>query len=112
MTTSRTFDIIVATKGGTEHTFSSINKEEHEGLEEYLKGKKLRVKNKMAEDLIVPALDDDDEEMQSVASSGDEVPRPRAADDDEDSEEGESLKVPEQYYRLLNYITSFLRFRW
>lgn len=88
MTTSRTFDITVTTKSGPEHTFSSINKEEHEGVEEYLKGKKLRVKNKIAEDLIVPALDDDDDEMQSVASSGEEVPRPRAGDEDEDSEEG------------------------
>ena len=87
---SRTFDLIVTTKGGPEHTFSSINKEEHEGVQEYLQGKKLRVKNKMAEDLIVPALDDDDDEMQSVASSGEEVPKPRAGDDDEDSEDGTS----------------------
>ena len=88
MATSRTFDLTVSTKSGSEHTFSSINKEEHEGVEEYLKGKKLRVKNKIAEDLVVPALDDDDDEMQSVASSGEEMPRPRAGGDDDDSEDG------------------------
>ena len=90
MTTSRTFDLIVVTKNGPEHTFSSINKEEHEAVESYLKGKKVRVKNQMAEELVPAALDDDDdEEMQSVPSSGEEVPKPRLGGDDDDSEEGE-----------------------
>lgn len=90
MATSRTFDLIVVTKSGPEHTFSSINKEEHEAVETYLKGKKVRVKNQMAEELVPAALDDDeDEEMQSVASSGEEVPKPRLGGDDEDSEDGE-----------------------
>ncbi|KAL5519857.1 hypothetical protein ACEPAG_1517 [Sanghuangporus baumii] len=94
MATSRTFDLVVVTKSGPEHTFSSINKEEHENLEGYLKGKKLRVKSTMAEDLAAPALDDDeDEEMQSVVSSGDEVPRPRLGGDDDDSEEDEDFQV-------------------
>ena len=90
MATSRTFDLVIVTKSGPEHTFSSINKEEHENLEGYLKGKKLRVKSTVAEDLAAPALDDEDEdeEMQSVVSSGDEVPRPRLGGDDDDSEEG------------------------
>ncbi|KAL5524359.1 POB3 [Sanghuangporus sanghuang] len=94
MATSRTFDLVIVTKSGPEHTFSSINKEEHENLEGYLKGKKLRVKSTMAEDLAAPALDDDeDEEMQSVVSSGDEVPRPRLGGDDDDSEEDEDFQA-------------------
>ncbi|THH05506.1 hypothetical protein EW145_g4746 [Phellinidium pouzarii] len=98
MATSRTFDLIVVTKSGPEHTFSSINKEEHEGIESYLKGKKLRVKNTMAEDLAIPALDDDDDdEMQSVVSSGEEVPKPRlGGDDDEDSEDAEDGEKPKK----------------
>ena len=86
-TTARTFDLVVSTRSGPEHTFSSINKEEHEGIESYLKDKKIRVKNRMAEEL-APAVDDDDDEMQSVASSGEEVPLPRTGGDDDDSEEG------------------------
>ncbi|KAL5501768.1 POB3 [Sanghuangporus vaninii] len=94
MATSRTFDLVIVTKSGPEHTFSSINKEEHENLEGYLKGKKLRVKSTMAEDLAAPALDDDeDEEMQSVVSSGDEVPRPHLGGDDDDSEEDEDFQA-------------------
>ncbi|KAI5121084.1 hypothetical protein M0805_008597 [Coniferiporia weirii] len=96
MATSRTFDLIVVTKSGPEHTFSSINKEEHEGVESYLKSKKLRVKNTMAEELAAPALDDDDddEEMQSVVSSGEEVPKPRLGGDaDEDSEDDEDFQA-------------------
>ena len=91
MTTSRTFDLVVVTKSGPEHTFSSINKEEHEGVESYLKSKKVRVKNQIAEDMAAAVLDDDDEdeEMQSVASSGEERPKPRSGNaDDDDSEEG------------------------
>ncbi len=90
MASSRTFDMTVVTKQGPEHTFSAINKEEHEGIETYLKGKKVRVKNQIVEDLAVAALDDDDEdeEMQSVASSGEEAPKPLVGGDDDDSEEG------------------------
>lgn len=89
MATARTFDINIVTKSGPEHTFTSINKEEHEPIESYLKGKKVRVKNQMNDaELVAPALDDEDEEMQSVASSGDEAPKPRLGDDDEDSEDG------------------------
>lgn len=90
MATSRTFDLNIVTKSGPEHTFSSINKEEHEGVESYLTSKKVRVKNHMAEDIAAAALDDDDEdeEMQSVASSGEEAPKPRVGGNDDDSEEG------------------------
>jgi len=95
MASSRTFDMTVVTKQGPEHTFSAINKEEHEGIETYLKGKKVRVKNQIVEDLAVAALDDDDEdeEMQSVASSGEEAPKPRVGGDDDDSEEDEDFQA-------------------
>lgn len=89
----RTFDLKIVTKSGPEYTFTSINKEEHEPTEAYLKAKKVRVKNELMQEVDMmlgagAALDDDDDEMQSVASSGEEAPRPRVGADDEDSEEG------------------------
>ena len=67
-------------------------KEEHEGIESFLKGKKVRVKNKMNEDIVVPALgddDDDEDDDMSDLTSGEEVRKPKAANDDDDSEDGE-----------------------
>ncbi|KAI0736325.1 SSrecog-domain-containing protein [Fomitopsis betulina] len=93
-TAARTFDLKIVTKTGPEYTFTSINKEEHEGTEVYLKEKKVKVKNEMMEgELIMAGEDDDDDdaEMQSVASSGEEVPKPRGINDDEDSEEDEDF---------------------
>ncbi|KII90788.1 hypothetical protein PLICRDRAFT_545698 [Plicaturopsis crispa FD-325 SS-3] len=90
-TAARTFDLKIVTKSGPEYTFTSINKEEHDSTEAYLKDKKVRIKNEMVPDadllLAAAGADDDDEEMQSVASSGDEAPKPRMGGDDEDSEE-------------------------
>ena len=86
---ARTFDLKIVSKTGPEVTFTSINKEEHEVTEAYLKEKKVKVKNEMMEGELILGVDDDDEEMQSVASSGEEAPKPRLGmDDDEDSEEG------------------------
>ena len=90
MATSRTFDLKIVTKSGAAHLFSSINKEEHEGVEQYLLSKKLRIKNTMAEEMALPLVDDDDdddEEMRSAESSDDDAPKARNLDDD-DSEEG------------------------
>jgi len=92
----RTFDLKIATKSGPEFTFTSLNKEEHETIEAYLKDKKVKIKNEMVPDadLLMAAAagdDDDDDDMQSVESSDRDVPRIRAGgggDDDEDSEEG------------------------
>lgn len=90
-TAARTFDLKIVTKSGPEYSFTSVNKEEHEATESYLKEKKVKVKNEMMEgELIMNVDDDDDEEMQSVASSGEEVPKPRLGGDDDDSEDGES----------------------
>jgi structure-specific recognition protein 1 len=92
--TARTFDMQIITKLGPEYAFTSINKEEHELTDTYLKEKKVRVKNEMVPDgdlLLAAAGDDSDEEMQSVASDDDEEPRVRrTGDDDDDSEDGKS----------------------
>lgn len=92
-TAARTFDLKIVQKHGPEHTFTSINKEEHEVTEAYLKEKKVKVKNEMMEgELILGG--DEDEEMQSVASDGEEAPKPRISmDDDEDSEEDEDFEA-------------------
>jgi structure-specific recognition protein 1 len=92
-TAARTFDLKIVTKSGPEYTFTSLNKEEHEPTETYLKEKKIKIKNEMVQDvdmmLATGVVDDEDEEMQSVASSDDEPSKPRfGGDDDEDSEEG------------------------
>lgn len=94
-TAARTFDLKIVTKSGPEHTFTSLNKEEHEPIESYLKDKKIKIKNEMVQDvdmlLAAGVVDDEDEEMQSVASSDDEPSKPRLGGDDEDSEEGQCL---------------------
>ena len=96
--TARTFDMQIITKHGPEYTFTSINKEEHELTDTFLKDKKVRVKNEMVPEgdlLLAAAGDDSDEEMQSVASDDDEEPRVRrTGDDDDDSEDGKSPPIP------------------
>lgn len=94
---SRTFDLKIVTKSGPEYNFTSINKEEHEVTEAYLKDKKVRVKNEMVPDaelLLASAgvdADDDDDDDMSVVSTDEEGGRrarvSRAGGDDEDSEE-------------------------
>ncbi|CAL1712464.1 unnamed protein product [Somion occarium] len=93
-TAARTFDLKIVTKSGPEYTFTSVNKEEYEVTEKYLKEKKVKVKNEMMEgELIMAAVDDEDEEMQSVASSGEEAPKPRLGGDEDDSEEDEDFQA-------------------
>ncbi|KAJ3552977.1 hypothetical protein NM688_g3870 [Phlebia brevispora] len=95
-TAARTFDLKIVTKSGPEYTFTSINKEEHEVTEAYLKEKKVKVKNEMMEGELIMGIDDEDEEMQSVASSGEEAPKPRlGGEDDDDSEEDEDFQASE-----------------
>ena len=84
---SRTFDIVLHMKDGTESPFSNINREEQKPLEDFFKSKGLRVKNEMDEDgqaLIDAALRDPD-----MASSDEEVVAARAdrgsADEDDES---------------------------
>ena len=88
---ARTFDLKIVTKSGPEYTFTSINKEEHEPVETFLKDKKVKIKNEMVADvdmMMAAGAGDSDEEMQSVASSGDERPKPRVGGDEDDSEQG------------------------
>ncbi|KAG6903162.1 hypothetical protein C0995_004710 [Termitomyces sp. Mi166 len=99
---ARTFDLKIITKSGPEHSFTSINKEDHELVETYLREKKIKVKNEMVPDadLLLAAAagddDDDDEEMQSVDSDDD---RPRVKQskgggmDDDDSEDDEDFQA-------------------
>ena len=87
---ARTFDLKIEQKTGPEITFSSIAKEEHEGIESFLKAKKVRVTNEMADgDTIMAAADDTDDESDDE-SEGEKPKKARlGGDDDEDSEEGE-----------------------
>ncbi|KAF9642648.1 SSrecog-domain-containing protein [Thelephora ganbajun] len=89
---SRSFDLKITTKSGPEYVFSSIIKEEKNGVEAYLIERKVRVKNeKVPEEEIVMAGDDEDEdeEMASIASGSDvEKAKPKkSAGADLDSEE-------------------------
>lgn len=92
---ARTFDLKIITKSGPEHTFTSINKEEHESVDVYLKDKKIKIKTEMVPDVEMMLAagvgddDDDDDEMQSI-DSDDDQPRkskPSKRGDDDDSEE-------------------------
>jgi hypothetical protein len=89
MVSARTFDLKIQSRDG-ETTFSSINKEEHELVENFLKSKKLRVKNEINDDMLTGAvadLEDSDEDMESAESSEAEQPSKSHAAD-ADSEEG------------------------
>ncbi|KZO96000.1 SSrecog-domain-containing protein [Calocera viscosa TUFC12733] len=91
MATAKTFDLRITQKSSGDLIFSSINKEEHGKIEEYLKAKKVRVKNELQEELAEAAglsedEEDEDEDMQDVQSDED-APR-RAAGDEDDTEEG------------------------
>ncbi|RPD62657.1 SSrecog-domain-containing protein [Lentinus tigrinus ALCF2SS1-7] len=92
-TAARTFDVKIVLKSGSDFTFTSLNKEEHEPFNAFLLEKKVKTKTeKMEGDLIM--AEDEDEEMQSVASSGEEVPKPRrGGDDDDDSEDDEDFEA-------------------
>ncbi|KAL1752841.1 structure-specific recognition protein-domain-containing protein [Schizophyllum commune] len=95
-TGSRTFDLRVETRSGPEHTFSSIAKEEYEGVEKFLKASKLKVKSESvpdAEMLMQADLGDDDDEDEEMRSVGSDVPKRRALDDDDDSEDDEDFQA-------------------
>ncbi|PPQ75186.1 hypothetical protein CVT24_010126 [Panaeolus cyanescens] len=104
-TTGRTFDMRIVTKNGPEHAFTSLNKEEYELTQAFLRDKGVRVKSEMVPDadLLLGDVgdDDDDESMQSVLSDSEddggrrkkkkEVMVKRGADLDEDSEDDEDF---------------------
>ncbi|TFY78959.1 hypothetical protein EWM64_g5046 [Hericium alpestre] len=92
---ARTFDMKIVTKSGPEYTFTSINKEEFEPTDAFLKDKKVRVKTDMlSEGEILRAVEESDEEMQSVASDEDEeVHVRRTGEEDEESEFDEDFQA-------------------
>ncbi|KAH8658642.1 hypothetical protein BGZ60DRAFT_434143 [Tricladium varicosporioides] len=101
---SRTFDISIEMKDGTESQFSNINREEQKPLEDFFKTKQLRVKNEIDEDttaILKAAL-----RAEELASSDEEVVAARAdrgsADEDsesadEDFQEDSESDVAEEY---------------
>ncbi|KAG8884370.1 FACT complex subunit [Tulasnella sp. 331] len=102
MTSARTFDIRIVTKSGamTEVTFTSINKEEFDPVEEFLKAKKLRTKNEINDGdvlMAATALDDEsDEDMGSAGSDNNSDAKPVkkiANGEDDDSEEDEDFQA-------------------
>ncbi|KAG9050103.1 FACT complex subunit [Tulasnella sp. UAMH 9824] len=82
---ARTFDIGVVTKCGpvSKVAFTSINKEEFEPVEDFLKAKKMRTKNEINV-LAFTALDDDDSDEDMEGGSGEDVPRKKPNFDDDE----------------------------
>ncbi|KAK4984481.1 FACT complex subunit [Elasticomyces elasticus] len=81
---SRTFDITITLKGGGEHQFSNINREEQKGLEAFCRAKGIRTKNEVDDDgsaLMKAALAEEE-----FASSEDEVVQAARGSADEDDE--------------------------
>ena len=85
---SRTFDVTVEQRGGTEITFSNINKEEQSSLIAFLDAKNLKTRNEMLDDqtaltaaLKSAAMGDSDSEDEVVPAGADRG----SADEDEES---------------------------
>ncbi|KIY46742.1 SSrecog-domain-containing protein [Fistulina hepatica ATCC 64428] len=93
---ARTFDLNIVTRSGPEYTFTSIAKDEHDGVETFLKEKKVRVKSEMVPDADILMAEagvddsDEDEDMRSVDSDG---PPRKVAMNDEDSDEDEDFQA-------------------
>ncbi|KAI9718163.1 MAG: FACT complex subunit [Chrysothrix sp. TS-e1954] len=90
---SRTFDITFTMKAGTgEQQFSNVNREEQEGLENFMRDKSIKVRNEMAEDgtgMLAQALKEE-----ALGSSDDEVvDAARGSADDDSEEEDEDFKA-------------------
>ncbi|KAL1311114.1 hypothetical protein AAFC00_001319 [Neodothiora populina] len=78
---SRTFDINISLKGGGEHQFLNINREEQKSLESFFQVKGLKTKNEMEDEGLVTNMLDPD-----LASSDDEVVQAARGSADEDDE--------------------------
>lgn len=113
---ARTFDLKIVTKSGAEHTFTSINKEEHESVDAYLKDKKIKIKTETVPDVEMMLAagvgdDDEDEEMQSIDSDDDgqrKKPTKRGGDDDDSEDDGMS-PVPVSFSHALTRFRRGLR---
>ena len=87
---SRTFDMTFSMKGGGEHQFSNINREEQQPLEDFFKSKDIKVRNEMAEESLMMAKMAKNADMES---SEEEVPgADRGSADEDSSEEDEDFK--------------------
>jgi structure-specific recognition protein 1 len=106
----RTFDLKVITKSGPEHTFTSINKSDHEVTEAFLRDKRVKVKNEMVPDadLLLAAVDDDDEEMASISSDDESRGKGRekkaAKAGNEDDSEQDGIQLPPCFAFFVKFI--------
>ena len=101
---SRTFDVTIEQRGGTEVTFSNINKEEQNSLISFLDAKNLKTRNEMLDDqtALTAALKSaamDSESDDEVVAAG---PDRGSADEDEESvdedfQTDESSDVAEEF---------------
>lgn len=94
----KTFDVMFKSRNGTDHQFTSINREEQENLEAFFKTKNVKVKNDLNEDhaaLLSAALgaeadEEDDDDVPNIrGDSGgedEESPDEDFVADDEDSD--------------------------
>ncbi|KAK4049352.1 FACT complex subunit [Microbotryomycetes sp. JL221] len=95
---ARTFDLSVRLRAdGSSIVFSAVNKEELQSIEEFLKVKKLRVKNEMEElaaaEAAVLGDDDDDDDDDDMSVDGDARAKTGMLDEDEDSEVDEDFQA-------------------
>ena len=90
---SRTFDIAVTLKSGSDHQFSNINREEQQPLESFFKAKGIKTKNEMDGDtgMLAAALANDPD----LVSSEDEevVQRDRGSADEDDESVDEDFQA-------------------
>ncbi|KAL1923504.1 uncharacterized protein VTP21DRAFT_8484 [Calcarisporiella thermophila] len=88
LTSSRTFDLKFNMRSGQDYQFSSINREEHATLDEFLKSKKIKIKNELNEDTVVSYAElGEESESDEEAGGG----RKRRRTEGEDMDEDESV---------------------
>ncbi|GAB5586132.1 FACT complex subunit [Umbelopsis nana] len=105
---SRTFDMKFSMKTGHDYQFSSINREEYANLEEFIKSKKIKMKNELNEETTVSYAElgnDSDEDMggsrkrrrkEEVASYRDDEDEDEESPD-EDFAPGSDSEVAEEF---------------
>ncbi|KAJ1975741.1 FACT complex subunit [Dimargaris xerosporica] len=80
---SRTFDLKFNMLSGTDYQFSSLPKEEYNALEQYLRDKKIKMKNELV---------DSDQVFNTLGTIGSESELSDAEEDDEDGDSGAQRK--------------------
>ncbi|KAK9451154.1 uncharacterized protein V1518DRAFT_412661 [Limtongia smithiae] len=103
VSSSRTFDITVSMLNGTSFNYSSINREEQQPIEQYLKSKNIKIKNDLVEDqtFLAAALgedsDDSDVEAAPRGARGSGSEDEESVDEDFKASEDEDSDVEEEY---------------